>query len=112
VLLWAKGLNAKDINKEMFPAYGGKCLSHEMVHNLGGKRFTDDEEVEMEVQKWLRQQSRDCYAVGFDALVKRWAVYQFWWRIYQAINVFSRFKYHMFYILYPSVTYLLTLPCT
>jgi hypothetical protein len=25
--LWAKGLNAKDIHKEMFPVYGGKCLS-------------------------------------------------------------------------------------
>jgi hypothetical protein len=25
--LWAKGLNSKDIHKEMFPAYGGKCLS-------------------------------------------------------------------------------------
>jgi hypothetical protein len=24
--LWAKGLNAKDIHKEMFPVYGGKCL--------------------------------------------------------------------------------------
>jgi transposase-like protein len=31
--LWAKGLNAKDINKEMFPAYGGKCLSHKGIHN-------------------------------------------------------------------------------
>jgi hypothetical protein len=40
--------------------------------HLGGKRFTDDEEVEMEVRKWLRQQSKDCYAVGFNALVKRW----------------------------------------
>jgi hypothetical protein len=29
--LWAKGLNAKDINKEMFPIYGGKCLSHKVV---------------------------------------------------------------------------------
>jgi hypothetical protein len=38
-------------------------------------------------------------------------VYQCWWRIYQEINVFSRFKYHIFYILYPLVTYLLTLPC-
>jgi hypothetical protein len=25
--LWAKELNAKDIHKEMFPVYGGKCLS-------------------------------------------------------------------------------------
>jgi hypothetical protein len=24
--LWTKGLNAKDINKKMFPVYGGKCL--------------------------------------------------------------------------------------
>jgi hypothetical protein len=23
--LWAKGLSAKYINKEMFPVYGGKC---------------------------------------------------------------------------------------
>jgi hypothetical protein len=31
--LWAKGLNAKDIHKEMFPVYGGKCLSRKAVHN-------------------------------------------------------------------------------
>jgi hypothetical protein len=31
--LWAKGLNAKDIHKEMFPVYGGKCLSCKAVHN-------------------------------------------------------------------------------
>jgi hypothetical protein len=29
--LWAKGLNAKDIHKEMFPVYGGMCLSHKAV---------------------------------------------------------------------------------
>jgi hypothetical protein len=27
-------------------------------------------------------------------------------------NVFSRFEYHMFYVLYPFVTYLLTFPRT
>jgi transposase len=31
--LWAKGLNAKYIHKEMFPVYGGKCLSHKAIHN-------------------------------------------------------------------------------
>jgi hypothetical protein len=31
--LWAKGLNAKDILKEMFPVYGGKCLSCKAIHN-------------------------------------------------------------------------------
>jgi transposase len=31
--LWAEGLTAKDIHKEMFPVYGGKCLSCKAVHN-------------------------------------------------------------------------------
>jgi hypothetical protein len=34
--------------------------------------FADDEEVETEVRKWLRQQSNDFYVAGFHALVKRW----------------------------------------
>jgi hypothetical protein len=33
-----KGLNAKDIHKEMFPVYGGKCLSRKAVHSWGEKR--------------------------------------------------------------------------
>jgi hypothetical protein len=32
LFLWAKGLRAKDIHKEMFPAYGDKCLSRKAVH--------------------------------------------------------------------------------
>jgi hypothetical protein len=40
--------------------------------SLGGKRFADDEEVKTKVRKWLRQQSEDFHAAGFDALVKRW----------------------------------------
>jgi hypothetical protein len=43
-----------------------------LKYHLGGKRFADDEEVETEVRKLLRQQSKDLYAVGFDALVKQW----------------------------------------
>jgi hypothetical protein len=31
--LWAKGLDAKDIHKETFPVYGGKCLSRKAVHS-------------------------------------------------------------------------------
>jgi hypothetical protein len=67
--LWAKGLTAKDIHKEIFPVYGGKCLSRKAVHNwvtnvsLMTKRLK---------RKWLRQQSKDFCAAGFDALVKRW----------------------------------------
>jgi hypothetical protein len=31
--LWVKGLDAKDIHKEMFAVYGGKCLLCKAVHN-------------------------------------------------------------------------------
>jgi hypothetical protein len=73
VMLCVKGHNAKDIHKEMFSVYGGKCLSCKAVHNWVEKRerFTD-EEVETEVRKWLKEQSKDFYAAGFDALIKRW----------------------------------------
>jgi hypothetical protein len=101
--LWTKGLNAKDINKEMFPFYGGKCLFRKAVQNYV-KRLADDEEVEMEVWKWLRQQSDDFYAAGFDALVKRWD---------KCISVgggYVFFQFRISHVLYPFVTYLLTLP--
>jgi hypothetical protein len=32
LFLLAKGLNAKVIHKEIFPVYGGKCLSRKAVH--------------------------------------------------------------------------------
>jgi hypothetical protein len=66
--------------------------------------------VEMEVWMWLRQQSKDIYAAGWRISKVMGQVYQCWWRICQEISVFSRFKYHMFYVLYPFMTYLLTLP--
>jgi hypothetical protein len=50
-------------------------LSHKAVHNWIKKRakgFADDEEVETDVRKWLRQQSKDFYTAGFDAQVDRW----------------------------------------
>ena len=31
--LWAKNMEAKDINKEMLPMYGEHCLSRQAVHN-------------------------------------------------------------------------------
>jgi hypothetical protein len=33
IFLWVKGLNAKDIHKEMFPVYGGEGLSRKAVHS-------------------------------------------------------------------------------
>jgi hypothetical protein len=52
-VLWGRGGGQKNIYNEMFRVYGGKCLSRNAVHNWvekRGKCFTDDEEVEMEVQ--------------------------------------------------------------
>jgi hypothetical protein len=43
-----------------------------LKNHLGGRCFTDDEKVEMEMQKWQRQQPKHFCASGFDALVKRW----------------------------------------
>jgi hypothetical protein len=72
--LWSKRLSAKDIHKEVFSVYCGKCLSVQAVHEWAekrGKRFADDKEVETDMRKWLRQQSKRLNAAGFDALVKR-----------------------------------------
>jgi hypothetical protein len=55
VFLWAKGLNAKDINKEMLPVYGGKCFSRKAVHNCvekisqGRSKDADDAQPDAEV---------------------------------------------------------------
>jgi hypothetical protein len=69
--LRAKEFNAKDIHKEIFLfAVGSLCRVKRI--SLGAKYFADDEEVETEVRKWLRQQSKDFYTAGFHALVKRW----------------------------------------
>jgi hypothetical protein len=71
----AKDFNTKDINKEMFPVYGGKCLSRKAFHSWVkkcGRCFATDEQVETEERMWLSQQSKVFYAAGFDALVKRW----------------------------------------
>jgi hypothetical protein len=66
-LFWcAKSLNAKDKHKEMFPVYGEKCLSRKAVHNWVAN-VSLMMRLEREVRKWLRQQSKDFYAAGFDS---------------------------------------------
>jgi hypothetical protein len=57
--------------KKCFLFTAGRVCRAKRFHR-GRKRFADDEKVETEVRKWLRQQSRDLYAAGFDALVMRW----------------------------------------
>jgi hypothetical protein len=53
--LWIKGFDAKDIHKEMFPIYVGKCLSRKAVHNC----------VALEVPKLLSKQSKRFLCCGF-----------------------------------------------
>jgi hypothetical protein len=47
----AKGLNAKDIQKEIFPVYGGMCLLSKAVHkwvekfSQGRSKYADDAQL-------------------------------------------------------------------
>jgi hypothetical protein len=43
-----------------------------LKNHLSGQCFADDKEVEREVWRWLRQQSEDFCAAGFNTLIKRW----------------------------------------
>jgi hypothetical protein len=62
------------------------------------------------VRKWLRQQAKDFYAAGFDALVKRSDKYiSVGGEHVEKEMYFSRFQYHTFYELYLFVAYLLFL---
>jgi hypothetical protein len=55
--LWVKVLSAKDIHKEIFLVYIGKCLSRKAVHNwvekLSQGRFKVADNARL-VWKWLR----------------------------------------------------------
>jgi hypothetical protein len=72
--LWAKVLNAKDIHKEIFHVYCGKCLPRKTVHNWvekfsqGRSKVADDARPGAEMAETT---VKDFYAAGFDALVKQ-----------------------------------------
>jgi hypothetical protein len=70
-----------------------KLLKTGSINSLRDVSKVADDETE--VGKWLRQRSKDFYAAGFDAMVKRWG---------KCINVGGG------HVEYPFVTYFLTLP--
>jgi hypothetical protein len=73
LFLWKKRTQCKEyllIKKCLLFTVGSVCCVKQF--HLGGKRFAGDKEVEIKVWKWLRQQSKDFYAAGFETLVKRW----------------------------------------
>jgi hypothetical protein len=112
--LWAKGLNAKGIHEEIFPVYGGKCFFRVKRFTIGSRNSLKDirksQMIPDQVQKWLRQQSKDFYSAGFDAVVKRWDKCINVCGGYVMKYVFPRFEHHVIYVLYPFVTCLLALP--
>jgi hypothetical protein len=91
-LLWAKGLNAKDIHNKFFLFMVGS-VCHVKRFTTGLRNSLKDVQMSQmmpnQVQKWLRQQSEDFYAAGFDTLVLMGHVHQCWWRICRETNVFS-----------------------
>jgi hypothetical protein len=94
---WAKGLSAKDIHKEIFAVYVGKCLPCKAVHNCVEKRLADEEfrNRGMEVADNSRKisilpVSTNLYSDGSSVLM-----------LVEDISrnkCFSRLGYHMFYI--------------
>jgi hypothetical protein len=93
--LWAKGCNAKDVYKEMFPVYIGKHLLHKAVRN-----WVADFSLMMKRLKWrcgsAWDNSQKLMWCGFLCTGKAMGqVYQCWWRIFWEINVYSRFEYHV-----------------
>jgi hypothetical protein len=83
--LWAKVLNAKDIHKDIFPVYGGKCLSRKPVHNWveksseGCSKVADVVRPGADVAETTVDRFLCC---GFRCTGKAMRqVYQCWWRI-------------------------------
>jgi hypothetical protein len=90
--LWEKGLNAKDIHKEMCSVYCGKCLSRKAVHNRvekfpqGRSKVADDARQGADVAETPVKILLCC---GFRRTGKAMGqMYQSWWRICREINVF------------------------
>jgi hypothetical protein len=98
----------------MFSVCAGKCLSHKAVHNWvdkfsqGRSKVADGARSSAEVADKTVKRLLCCEFRGTSKAMGQ--VYRFWWKVYREINVFFRFKYHMFYVLYLFVTYLVAPP--
>jgi hypothetical protein len=83
--LWAKGHNAKDNPKEMFPVHGGKCLSRKAVHNSVEEfsqerlKISDDARPGVEVAETTVKRLLSCEFRRTGKAMGQ--VYQCWWRI-------------------------------
>jgi hypothetical protein len=82
VFLWAQCLNVKDTHKEIFPAYGGKCLSRKAVHKWaqkfseGRSKVADDARTDAEMAETTVQRLLFCGFRRTDKVMQQ--VYQCW----------------------------------
>jgi hypothetical protein len=95
--LWAKGLIAKDIHKELLPGYGGKYLSCKAVRkwvdkfSQGRSKVANVASPGAEVSETTVKRLLCC---GFRRTGKAMGQgHQIWWRICREINVVSMFEY-------------------
>jgi hypothetical protein len=98
----------------MFSVYGGKCLSCKAIHNWienfsQGRSKVADDRPGAKVAETTVWRLLFC---GFRRTGKAMGqVYQYLWRILVCREFFFfSLEYHVFHVLYPFVTYLLTLP--
>jgi hypothetical protein len=73
--LQEKGVSSRKIHKEMFLVYGGSVFRVKWFRTGSRNSLKDVRKSQIlpdQVRKWLRQQSKDLYVAGFDALVKQW----------------------------------------
>jgi hypothetical protein len=74
--LWAKGHSAKDIHKEMFPVYGGKCLSRKALYywvekfSQGRSKLADDARSGAEVDETTVKRLLYCDGTSVSMLVE------------------------------------------
>jgi hypothetical protein len=87
--LRAKELSAKDIQKEMFSVYGGKCLSLKAFYNWvekfsqGRSKVADDARPGAEVAETTVKRLLCCGFRRTEEAMRQ--VYQCWWRICREI---------------------------
>jgi hypothetical protein len=65
------------IKKYLLFTVGSDCLVKRFI-NMSKNSLKGVRKSQMmpdQVRKWLRQQSKDFYAAGFEALIKRWDKY-------------------------------------
>jgi hypothetical protein len=102
--------------KKYFLFTVGSFLSCKAIHNWvkkfseGRSKVADDARPGAEVAETTVWELLCCWLRRTDKAMGQ--VYQCWGMICRVIYVFSRLEYHMFYVLYPFVAYLLTLPHT